>query len=161
MSHVRCPHRGALMFPMSCERHSPFLPPAAAPHPLRTPSALAMTVSLSRPLTWSHSHQRQCHNGVRSMKTFNWDAASFGPRHCRTVQTGDVWLSLHLMSKLTWVAGRCSNAICSFPFMLFLQINKSPGVQWLQALCIHYLAWWLCCIPPLVGFHKFIVSSPL
>lgn len=131
------------------------------PLPRRTPSALAMTVSLSQPLTWSHSHQRQCHNGVWSVKTFNWDAASFGPRHWQTVQTGDVWLSLHLMSKLTWVAGRCSNAICSFPFMLFLQINKSPGVQWLQALCIHYLAWWVCCVPPLVGFHKFIVSSPL
>lgn len=29
MSHVRCPRRGVLMFPMSCELHSPFLPPAA------------------------------------------------------------------------------------------------------------------------------------
>lgn len=69
------------------------------------------------------------------MKTFNWEAASFGLYHFQTVQTGDVWLSLHLMSKLTWVAGRCSTAICSFPFMLFLQINKSRGFD----DCRHYV----------------------
>lgn len=115
--------------------HSPFLPPTP------TPTPFAMTVSPSLPLTWSCSHQRRPHNGVWSVKTFNWEAASFGPRHFQTVQTGDVWLSLHLMSKLTWAAWRCSNAICSFPFMLHLQINKNRRAQWLQALCIHYFVW--------------------
>lgn len=129
MSHVHCPRRGTLTFPMSCELHSPSLP--------ATPSPLTMTVSSSLPLTWSRSLQRLCHNGVWSVKTFNWEAASFGLRRLQTVQKGDMWLSLHLMSKLTWVAWRCSNAICSFPFMLNLQINKSEGVQWLQALWKH------------------------
>lgn len=132
MSHVRCPLLRRADVPN--ELWAPF--PVHSCHSA-TPSPLTMTVSSSPLLTWSHSHQHPCHNGVWSVKTFNWEAPSFGPRHFQTIQTGDMWLSLHLMSKPTWAAWRCSNAICSFPFMLNLQINKSQEVQWLQALWKH------------------------
>lgn len=117
-----------------------------------------MTVSSSLPLTWS-----RCHNGVWSVKTFKWEAASFGPRHFQTVQTGDVWLSLHLMSKLTWATWRCSNAICSFPFMLYHQINKSQRGSMTAGVVYSLLALMGLLHPavrlPVVSFHKFIVSS--
>lgn len=81
--------------------------PFLSPTPTQRSAALLLRRQPSSPLlTWSCSHQRS-HNGVWSVKTFNWEAGSFELHRFQLVQTGDVWLSLHLMSKQTWAACRC------------------------------------------------------
>lgn len=106
----------------------PFLPPPLpsqwqSPRPCRSPGAAHFSACVIMEYeVWKHLTGRQLHLGCVVSKPSRKETCGF---------------HYHLMSKLTWVAWRCSNAICSFPFMLNLQINKSEGVQWLQALWKH------------------------
>lgn len=123
------------MFPMSCAPF-PFLTPAST---LRTTGPLLHWQPSSLLLTWSSSHQ-QHYNGVWRGKAFNCEAGSFELHHFQPVQTGDVWLSLHLMSKQTSAACRCWGAICCFPFTFYLQLNKSQGhVEYRRSVYVHWV----------------------
>lgn len=142
---------------------------AVAPFPFLSPTPTLRTAALlhwqpSSPLlTWSRAHH-QHHNGVWSVKTFNWESGSFELHHFQPIQTGDVWLSLHLMFKQTWAAWRCWVPFAVFPFMFYLQINKSQRAQWLHSMWIHRSVLIGLQHPavksPARSFRAFIVSQP-
>lgn len=93
--------------------HSHFLstPPPPPRWGAQTPSHAARPHPL--PLTWSSSHQH-LYNGVWHVKTFNCETGSFELHHFQPVQTGDVWLSLHLMSKHRRAACWCRVLFVAF-----------------------------------------------